>query len=147
MKPQNVLVSSNDIVKLCDFGFARAMSTQTTVLTSIKGTPLYMAPELVQEHPYNHTADLWSLGVILYELFVGTPPFYTNSLYSLIHLIIKNPVKYPPSMSDEFRTFLQGLLHKNPKRRSAWPELLSHPFVATDGQSASAPQTSAEPEV
>lgn len=51
------------------------------VLTSIKGTPLYMAPELVQEQPYNHTVDLWSLGVILYELFVGQPPFYTNSIY------------------------------------------------------------------
>ena len=53
------------------------------------GTPLYMAPELVQEQPYNHAADLWSLGVILYELFVGQPPFYTNSLYTLIHHIVK----------------------------------------------------------
>ena len=52
-----------------------------------------MAPELVQEQPYNHTVDLWSLGVILYELFVGQPPFYTNSIYSLIQHIIKDPVK------------------------------------------------------
>jgi fused-like protein len=51
------------VVKLCDFGFARAMSNNTVVLTSIKGTPLYMAPELVQELPYDYTADLWSLGV------------------------------------------------------------------------------------
>ena len=43
------------MVKLCDFGFARAMSTSTLLVTSIKGTPLYMAPELVQEQPYNHT--------------------------------------------------------------------------------------------
>ena len=55
----------------------------------LPGTPLYMAPELVQEQPYNHAADLWSLGVILYELFVGQPPFYTNSLYTLIHHIVK----------------------------------------------------------
>lgn len=48
-----------------------------------------MAPELVQEQPYNHTADLWSLGVILYELFVGQPPFYTNSIYTLIHHIVR----------------------------------------------------------
>lgn len=48
-----------------------------------------MAPELVQEQPYNHSVDLWSLGVILYELFVGQPPFYTNSIYTLIHHIVK----------------------------------------------------------
>ena len=47
-------------MKLCDFGFARAMSCNTMVLTSIKGTPLYMAPELVQEQPYNHTVGVGS---------------------------------------------------------------------------------------
>ena len=129
MKPQNILISANGIVKLCDFGFARSMSTNTIVLTSIKGTPLYMAPELVQELPYNHTVDLWSFGVIIYELFVGTPPFYTNSIYTLIHLIVKDPVKFPENMSPEFKSFLQGLLNKTPSERLSWPELLQHPFV------------------
>ena len=55
LQPQNILIGANGVVKLCDFGFARAMSCNTMVLTSIKGTPLYMAPELVQEQPYNHT--------------------------------------------------------------------------------------------
>jgi fused-like protein len=58
MKPQNILIGAGGTVKLCDFGFARAMSTNTMVLTSIKGTPLYMAPELVQEQPYNHTVGV-----------------------------------------------------------------------------------------
>ncbi|NXY92778.1 STK36 kinase, partial [Alcedo cyanopectus] len=75
MKPQNILLGKDGVVKLCDFGFARAMSIHTMVLTSIKGTPLYMSPELVEERPYDHTADLWSVGCILYELSVGTPPF------------------------------------------------------------------------
>ncbi|KAH0926103.1 hypothetical protein HID58_018359 [Brassica napus] len=91
---------------LCDFGFARAMSTNTVVLRSIKGTPLYMAPELVREQPYNHTADLWSLGVILYELYVGQPPFYTNSVYALIRHIVKVP-----------------------QSQLTWPALLEHPFI------------------
>ena len=47
MKPQNILISAGGVIKLCDFGFARLMSLNTVVLTSIKGTPLYMAPELV----------------------------------------------------------------------------------------------------
>ncbi|ONI17099.1 hypothetical protein PRUPE_3G137600 [Prunus persica] len=129
MKPQNILIGAGSIVKLCDFGFARAMSTNTVVLRSIKGTPLYMAPELVREQPYNHTADLWSLGVILYELFVGQPPFYTNSIYALIRHIVKDPVKYPDNMSPSFKSFLKGLLNKVPQNRLTWPALLEHPFV------------------
>ncbi|XP_052245877.1 serine/threonine-protein kinase 36-like isoform X2 [Dreissena polymorpha] len=130
MKPQNILLGKGGIVKLCDFGFARAMSFNTLVLTSIKGTPLYMSPELVEEKPYDHTADLWALGCILYELFTGTPPFYTNSIFQLVSLIIKDPVKWPKNMSPMFKDFLQGVLTKNPRQRLAWPELLHHPFVA-----------------
>jgi len=129
MKPQNVLIGSNGTLKLCDFGFARAMSSNTLVLTSIKGTPLYMSPELVKEQPYDATSDLWSLGVILYELYVGQPPFYTNSIYSLINHIVKDPVKYPSSISRDFKSFLYGLLQKNPSKRLTWPYLLQHPFV------------------
>jgi len=58
MKPQNILISQNRQLKLCDFGFARALTQQALTLTSVKGTPLYMAPELVQEQPYDHTVDL-----------------------------------------------------------------------------------------
>nr|TKR85927.1 serine/threonine-protein kinase TIO isoform X2 [Populus alba] len=136
MKPQNILIGAGSVVKLCDFGFARAMSTNTVVLRSIKGTPLYMAPELVREQPYNHSADLWSLGVILYELFVGQPPFYTNSVYALIRHIVKDPVKYPDDMSLNFKSFLKGLLNKVPQNRLSWPMLLDHPFVMCAATSA-----------
>uniref|UniRef100_A0A2C9JQD1 non-specific serine/threonine protein kinase n=1 Tax=Biomphalaria glabrata TaxID=6526 RepID=A0A2C9JQD1_BIOGL len=130
MKPQNILLGKGGVIKLCDFGFARGMSANTLVLTSIKGTPLYMSPELVEEKPYDHTADLWALGCILYELFVGSPPFYTNSIFQLVTMIIKDPVKWPKTMSPVFKDFLQGLLNKNPKYRLAWPDLLHHPFIA-----------------
>lgn len=129
MKPQNVLLGKGGVVKLCDFGFARAMGMGTLVLTSIKGTPLYMSPELVEEKPYDHNADLWSLGCILYELFVGKPPFYTNSIFQLVSLIIKDDIKWPKTMTDDFRTFLKGLLTKDPYKRLTWPYLLNHPFV------------------
>ena len=98
IKPQNILLDSEGRAKLCDFGFARNLGLNTFVLTSIKvrtiwdlplkvcpqqGTPLYMAPELIEEKPYDHTADLWSLGCILYELLVGQPPFSTTSLFQV----------------------------------------------------------------
>ncbi|XP_029304048.1 serine/threonine-protein kinase 36 isoform X2 [Cottoperca gobio] len=132
MKPQNILLNKSGVVKLCDFGFARAMSVSTLVLTSIKGTPLYMSPELVEEKPYDHTADLWSLGCILYELHTGAPPFYTNSIFHLVHLIMRDPVKWPDTMSDTCTSFLKGLLTKDPQKRLSWPDLLHHPFVADD---------------
>ena len=104
-----MIVGSGGAVKLCDFGFARAMSCQTMVLTSIKGTPLYMAPELVQERTYNRTVDLWSLGIILYELYCGQPPFFTSNLVSLVNHIVRDPVRYPSSLSPVFKDFLQVL--------------------------------------
>ncbi|KAG8345949.1 putative protein kinase [Trypanosoma vivax] len=129
MKPQNILIGQNGSVKLADFGFARSMSYNTMVLTSIKGTPLYMAPELVQEQPYNHSADLWSLGCILYELLYGKPPFYTNHLYKLINQIVNDPVKFEEPISPGFKSLLKGLLTKSFSARLNWPQLLSHPFV------------------
>ncbi len=135
MKPQNILIAADGTVKLCDFGFARAMSQDTFVLTSIKGTPLYMAPELVQEQPYTPAVDIWSMGVILYELFVGKPPFYTTSIYKLIKQIVNESPSYPSAMSRSFRDFLEGVLEKDPKKRLGWPDLLEHPFIS-DGDAA-----------
>ncbi|KAF6778187.1 hypothetical protein AHF37_04152 [Paragonimus kellicotti] len=135
MKPQNILLGQEGVIKLCDFGFARVMNLNSMVLTSIKGTPLYMAPELVQEKPYDHTADLWALGCILYELFVGKPPFYTESIFQLVKMITKMSIQWPPDMNPEFKDFLTRLLQKDVRKRLQWPELLDHPFIAAGIQS------------
>ncbi|XP_038215972.1 serine/threonine-protein kinase fused [Zerene cesonia] len=129
LKPQNVLLDSTGRAKLCDFGLARIMTNATHILTSIKGTPLYMAPELIDEKPYDHQADLWSLGCIVYELMAGQPPFCTMSIWQLVRMIRHKPVQWPSFISAEARSFLQGLLHKDPVKRMSWPEILEHPFV------------------
>lgn len=102
------------------------MSTGTHVLTSIKGmsklnknlgyyllflgTPLYMAPELIEEQPYDHNADLWSLGCIIYELLVGAPPFCTASILHLIRLIRHEQIQWPTFISENCISFLKVLL-------------------------------------
>ena len=130
MKPQNVLICANGALKVCDFGFARALSCTTLVLTSIKGTPLYMAPELVQEQPYDEKVDVWSLGVILYELYFGKPPFFTNSIYKLIQMIVNEKISFPGQISDQFKDFLLQMLQKDPTKRSSCADLLTHPFIS-----------------
>ncbi|XP_053327065.1 serine/threonine-protein kinase 36 [Spea bombifrons] len=147
MKPQNILLGKDGTVKLCDFGFARELSLDTLMVRSIKGTPLYMSPELVLERPYDHRSDLWALGCIVYELLVGTPPFYTHSIFQLVSIITQQAVRWPRGISPELKAFLQGLLTKDPTVRLSWPELLRHPFirdkvtVVKDG-TASSPFTS-----
>lgn len=105
------------------------MSTGTHVLTSIKGTPLYMAPELIREESYDHKADLWSLGCIMYQILVGAPPFNTDSLLTLIRLICDEQIQWPTFVSEPCITFLKGLLQKNPDERFDWEDILSHNFV------------------
>ncbi|XP_030565989.1 serine/threonine-protein kinase fused [Drosophila novamexicana] len=129
LKPQNVLLDKNMHAKLCDFGLARNMTMGTHVLTSIKGTPLYMAPELLAEQPYDHQADMWSLGCIAYESMAAQPPFCATSILHLVKLIKHEDVKWPSTLSSECRSFLQGLLEKDPSMRISWTQLLCHPFV------------------
>ncbi|XP_018431419.1 PREDICTED: serine/threonine-protein kinase 36-like, partial [Nanorana parkeri] len=129
MKPQNILLGKDGTVKLCDFGFARELSLDTLMVRSIKGTPLYMSPELVLERPYDHRSDLWALGCIVYELLVGTPPFYTHNIFQLVSIITQQPVRWPKEVSAELKDFLQGLLTKEPTLRLSWPDLLRHPFI------------------
>jgi serine/threonine protein kinase len=100
MKPQNILIGSGGTVKLCDFGFARAMSCNTMVLTSIKGTPLYMAPELVQEQPYNHTVRLTA--------GQNTAAVSTHAASSKMHALVKAAAAAAALQKQQWQCFLTG---------------------------------------
>lgn len=88
-----------------------------------------MAPELIDEKPYDYNADLWSLGCIIYELLMGTPPFSTTSILSLIKMIQRDQIQWPLFLSDNCISFLKGLLQKDPTKRMNWDEILSHPLI------------------
>ncbi|XP_058448995.1 serine/threonine-protein kinase fused [Malaya genurostris] len=129
LKPQNILLDKNMTAKLCDFGFARNMTMGTHVLTSIKGTPLYMAPELLEAKPYDHHADLWSLGCIIYEMLAGEPPFSSTSMIHLVRLIRNQYIKWPSFLTANCMSFVQGLLERDPTHRMPWAKIITHPFV------------------
>ncbi|CRL00786.1 CLUMA_CG014040, isoform A [Clunio marinus] len=129
LKPPNILLDVGDKAKLCDFGLARNMTLRTQVLTSIKGTPLYMAPEVLDCRGYGHQADLWSLGIIIYEMLTGETPFQAKNIMQLICLIQGSRINWPTFLSTSCISFLQGLLVNDPQKRMKWNEILNHKFV------------------
>lgn len=82
------------LVKLGDFGIARVFSKTNQVAMTMVGTPYYISPEIVENHPYSYKTDIWSLGVILYEMCALKPPFDGTSLPSLAMRIVKG--RYDP---------------------------------------------------
>ncbi|NWJ11581.1 ULK3 kinase, partial [Crypturellus undulatus] len=133
LKPQNILLSSleNPQLKLADFGFAQYMSPWDEQQV-LRGSPLYMAPEMVCCQQYDARADLWSLGVILYEALFGRPPFASRSFAELEEKIRSERVIELPSrprLSLECRDLLQRLLERDPGKRISFEHFFAHPFV------------------
>lgn len=88
-----------------------------------------MAPEVVGDALYDEKADLWSLGCVIYETHFGVPPKKTSTFTQLMKWLKDPQIEWPSSISDEAKSFIQGLLKKDPKMRLTWPQILDHPYV------------------
>ncbi|XP_048825282.1 serine/threonine-protein kinase ULK3 isoform X1 [Brienomyrus brachyistius] len=130
LKPQNILLSGS-VLKLADFGFAQYMSPWDEQ-SALRGSPLYMAPEIVCRRQYDARVDLWSVGVILYEALFGRPPFASRSYVELEEKIRSDRAIELPAgarVSRPCRDLLQRLLERNPDARISFSQFFSHPFV------------------
>ena len=97
LKPQNILLTSGSKLKLADFGFAQHLRPDQEK-TSLRGSPLYMAPEIVLERRYDAKVDLWSVGVILFECLFGQPPYKSSTVEELLKKIKEDtPIIVPDS--------------------------------------------------
>jgi len=85
LKPSNILIHNNEI-KLGDFGFCKILGNPQMTTTMV-GSPIYMAPEILKGHSYDVRCDIWSLGVNLYELLFGTCPYEERTINKLINLL------------------------------------------------------------
>ncbi|KAG9138640.1 hypothetical protein Leryth_020485 [Lithospermum erythrorhizon] len=135
LKPQNLLLSTNDdnsTLKIADFGFARSLQPRGLAET-LCGSPLYMAPEIMQLQKYNAKADLWSVGAILFQLVTGRTPFTGNNQMQLLQNILKSTdLQFPPDMKDlssDCMDLCRKLLRCNPVERLTFEEFFSHPFL------------------
>lgn len=129
IKPHNILLTENNTLKLTDFGFAKIFHNDTDKLSqTICGSPIYMAPEIIKCNHYSIKTDLWSLGVLLYEMIIGTPPYKANNHIQLIQMIESKPIYIPLAIliSHECRNLINGLLQKNPDERISWEDFFDH---------------------
>lgn len=149
LKPQNLLLSTSKdeegkvVLKIADFGFARDLSIHGLADT-LCGSPLYMAPEILQYKQYDVKADLWSVGAILFELVSGVPPYTGSNHIQLLKSIEQKEARLPPDLelSVPCRHLIKCLLEKNPIQRLSFEGLFSHPFITGDTKSLEVDQLS-----
>lgn len=142
LKPQNILLNTGKkSLKIADFGFAKIIGSESLAETMC-GSPMYMAPEVIKGKPYTSKADLWSVGIMMYEAITGFHPFQgANSIYDLIEKIErqskKNQIKFPANMELSWyaRDLLKRLLRANPDERIEWKEFFAHKFFVDESQS------------
>ena len=134
LKPENLLYASKDeasIIKISDFGLARFL--QGELATTACGTPGYVAPEILEGKGYGKEVDYWSIGIILYILLCGFPPFYEENNQKLFDIIKKGEFEFPSpywdDVSEAAKELVRKLLHVDPKKRMTAAELLVDPWV------------------
>uniref|UniRef100_A0AAQ4RY88 cGMP-dependent protein kinase n=1 Tax=Gasterosteus aculeatus aculeatus TaxID=481459 RepID=A0AAQ4RY88_GASAC len=98
LKPENLMLDIKGYVKLVDFGFSKEM-VHGDKTYSFVGTPEYMAPEIIKNQGHDFAVDFWSLGVLIYELLVGSPPFSSSEPQKIYAKILDGVLKYPPYMN------------------------------------------------
>lgn len=136
LKPENLLLLSgtNDTdIKLADFGFAKKVTSEACLKTQC-GTPGYVAPEILEGVPYGTKSDMWSIGVIMYILLGGYPPFIEENQRELFRKIRKGEfefhVEYWGHVSSDAKALISALITVNPKKRLTAKEALANQWIA-----------------
>ncbi|KAL5519852.1 YPK1 [Sanghuangporus baumii] len=131
LKPENILLDYNGHIALCDFGLCKLNMKDNDTTNTFCGTPEYLAPEVLNGSGYNRTIDWWTLGVLLYEMLSGLPPFYSESPDIMYKKIVNDPLVFGDVIGQEARSILTGLLSRDPSKRlgvNGAEEIKRHPF-------------------
>ncbi|KAJ9049278.1 Serine/threonine-protein kinase [Entomophthora muscae] len=133
LKPENILLDCTGHIALCDFGLCKLNMVDQTTTNTFCGTPEYLAPELLYGQGYTKTVDWWTLGVLLYEMLTGLPPYYDENTNEMYRRILEDNLTFPDDMSVRARSLLRGLLNRDPSQRlgnRGAAEIKAHPFFA-----------------
>uniref|UniRef100_A0A5S6QF27 Aurora kinase n=1 Tax=Trichuris muris TaxID=70415 RepID=A0A5S6QF27_TRIMR len=127
LKLENILVSSDDEIKISDFGWS--VHSPSSRRDTLCGTVDYLPPEMVSGRPHDNKVDLWCLGVLLYEMLTGTPPFFCSDHRETCTRILKCSFNIPDKLSNEAKDLLSKMLRLNPEERLSLEEVAKHPFI------------------
>ena len=143
LKAENILFDKNYNLRIIDFGLSRRESNECDVFSTVCGSPAYAAPEVILGNRYSHGVDIWSMGIILYGMCVGSLPFYDPNISRQLQLVLSQVVFYPPNLSPMLCALLERLLERDPARRITLEQIKQHPWVTGGGSYVGAMDTTA----
>jgi len=117
LKPDNVVIDAEGHARLTDFGLSKEGVSDDHSAMSFCGSTAYLAPEMIKRKGHGKAVDWYLLGVLIYEMVTGIPPYYSNDKKKMMKNIIKQPLKLPSFVSQQARHILLMLLNKDPSKR------------------------------
>ncbi|XP_017037810.1 aurora kinase C [Drosophila kikkawai] len=132
IKPENLLLGHKGVLKIADFGWS--VHEPNSMRMTLCGTVDYLPPEMVQGKPHTKNVDLWSLGVLCFELLVGHAPFYSKNYDETYKKILKVDYKLPEHISKAAAHLISKLLVLNPQHRLPLDQVIVHPWILAHTQ-------------
>mmetsp|Transcript_105932 Transcript_105932/g.316365 ORF Transcript_105932/g.316365 Transcript_105932/m.316365 type:complete len:506 (-) Transcript_105932:129-1646(-) len=130
LKTQNIFLMATGQIKLGDFGIAKVLDATKDYAKTMVGTPYYLSPEIIEDRPYNFKSDIWSLGVVLYEMTTLKHPFDADSLVILASKILKDQYPPPDDMySKDLLSLVRNMLCKDASQRPSLLRIMENPFL------------------
>ena len=127
IKPENVLLGDNMRAKLTDFGWSNYMQGDFK-RTTVCGTPIYLAPEMINNTGHDEKVDIWCIGVLLFELITGQQPWQGSDVQTVKYNISRLKINWPKQMDRNAADLISKILRYNPEERISLRNMLMHPF-------------------
>ena len=132
IKPENILLTNNSKIKLTDFGWSNYIDFEGEQRLTLCGTPIYLASEMIQNSGHDKHVDIWCLGVLLFELLTGTPPFIDQNRILLMKNIINVNIVWPSPpllpIDPYAKDLISKILKKKPNERISLENMIKHNF-------------------